>query len=365
MRQVGTTYVAFNRQLKNNLSIRDQLITSIYVLQDVIRKHSLIMPGEKIKFMPIALIYECQLLWIDWFNFCATGTGTSSSMSPDLTVGNQQRQQERQPSPIHQQTLSPVQPLDVTPPPSPCCAPDGTRTTSMSQGRDGSLAFKGTPSVLATEPLTSAQPEISSRQDAVCATENEPTKQRLAPAKNLHEAEDDSISSNQDGQVIRAMSPASFQSQDELSGIPDQATAPKTASSEPFSFVMPVYRGAMEYTSSGEVSPVDSMDAIYWDDLGDPVGMTPMPRKAVDTVLQLDESITLSLADDIGRGLDEAAAAAPPCESANVYRPLVSDIPRQSKQGESVRWRESISKPSLSTRSYPVRNCHKRNHPYY
>ena len=250
---------------------------------------------------PIALTYECQLLWIDWFNFCATGTGTSSSMSPDLTVRNQQRQQERQPSPIHQQTLSPVQPQDVTPPPSPCCAPDGTRTTSP----------------------------------------------------------------NQDGQVIRAMSPASFQSQDDLSGIPDQATAPPAASSEPFSFVMPVYRGAMEYTSSGEVSPVDSMDAIYWDDLGDPVGMTPMPRKAVDTVLQLDESITLSLADDIGRGLDEAAAAAPPCESANVYRPLVSDIPRQSKQGESVRWRESISKPSLSTRSYPVRNCHTRNHPYY
>ena len=276
-------------------------------------------------------------------------------MSPDLTVGHQQQNVERSTSPIPKPALSPVcsavQPQDrtVTPPPSSdqCCAPDGTRATPMSQTHDDSLAFEGMPPACAEDPLSSVQPERSSREASICAKGNEPTKQPLAPAKNLYAVEDSTLSSDEDGPVVRGMSPASFQSQEELSSIPDHSrpTALQSASSESFSFVMPVYRGAMEYTSSGEVSPLDPMEATYWDDLGDPALMTPLLLEAVDTVPQLDETITTPsltrvdtyVADDIARGIDEVAAAAPPCDSANLYQPLVSDIHRQSKQGESVR----------------------------
>lgn len=134
--------------------------------------------------------------------------------------------------------------------------------------------------------------------------------------------------------VSRGDSPASFQS--------NVVVHEGEGASSCYSFTAPapLFRGAMEYTSSGDILPIDPTEEDYWDDLP---GTRPnhgtdetLEKKAAKyirqtlTAAQLYEAAAASL-----RGEKPEKLAMPPAPPSKQRESSVSRVSRQSEQGES------------------------------
>ncbi|KAI0229793.1 hypothetical protein LSAT2_019785 [Lamellibrachia satsuma] len=153
--------------------------------------------------------------------------------------------------------------------------------------------------------------------------------------------------------VSRGDSPASFQS--------NVVVHEGEGASSCYSFTAPapLFRGAMEYTSSGDILPIDPTEEDYWDDLP---GTRPnhgtdetLEKKAAKyirqtlTAAQLYEAAAASL-----RGEKPEKLAMPPAPPSKQRESSVSRVSRQSEQGTdpTMNWASeaSISSEGLDSR---------------